>query len=182
MKLLLILPLLLITILPVFAEEPITLSIDKIDDTLFISGTVYPIISEVRATIQITEKGNLVDIAQVEIIEDGTYSHMLIVDSDSWKQRTNFIVKATYQHNTIKVPFNVSPYSSFKSTPDTAKNEIVPDGIIIKDLKKQIITLKLDNRELKQTITSLHVEIDTLEFIITTLESLCSWVTWEVQT
>jgi len=181
MKLLLILPLLLITILPAFAQEPITLNVDRTADTIIISGTVYPIIHEAFVTIQIMEKGNLIDISQVEIIEDGTYSHMLLVDSDSWKQRTNFIVKSSYQDDTIKVPFNIGP-TQLTSTPEIVKNGIVPnDGIIIKDLKKEIVELKLYNRVLKQTITSLYVEIDTLNFIIETLDSLCNWVTWEEQ-
>jgi len=179
MKLLLILPLLLITILPAIAQEPITLNVDRTTDTIIISGIVYPIIDGAQATIQVSAKGNLVDISQVEIMEDGGYSHFILVDSHVWQKNTNFIIKALYQDSHAKTNFQfaTAPPPQLIAAPNiTIKNEES-----VNDLKKEIIELKLYNRVLKQTITSLYIEVDTLNFIIKTLESLCSWVTWDEQ-
>ena len=82
--------LLIVFTLPVFAESLISVKTDsnsyKEGETIVISGKVSTIITGTPVTIQIFSQGNLVDIAQITVAEDGDYSHTVIAEGPMWSK------------------------------------------------------------------------------------------------
>ena len=114
--------LLIISTGTVFAQESL-ISVQTDDniydegDTIVISGTVTTIIGSTPATLQLFSEGNLVDIAQIEIAQDGSYSHTIIAEGPLWKKQGDYTVKVSYgEGNTAESEFNYSPKSAINET------------------------------------------------------------------
>ncbi|MBM2851666.1 MAG: sorting protein [Candidatus Nitrosotenuis sp.] len=65
-------------------------------DTIVISGKVDALLAETPIIIQIFQGTNIVNIAQVEVAQDGSYTHTVIADGIYWKNSGTYTVKATY--------------------------------------------------------------------------------------
>ena len=106
--------LLIVFTLPVFAESLISVKTDsnsyKEGETIVISGKVSTIITGTPVTIQIFSQGNLVDIAQITVAEDGGYSHTVIAEGPLWSKAGEYTVKTTFgKENIAETQFNFSP-------------------------------------------------------------------------
>ena len=105
--------LLIVFTLPVFAESLISVKTDsnsyKEGETIVISGEVSTIIIGTPVTIQIFSQGNLVDIAQITVAEDGSYSHTVIAEGPlwslvagpEWSKKREYTVKVTFGKDNI---------------------------------------------------------------------------------
>ncbi|KKM63437.1 hypothetical protein LCGC14_1511480 [marine sediment metagenome] len=110
-----ILPLLLMP--SVYAQESF-ISVQTDDqnydegDTIAVSGQVSSSIIEVGRviTLVLLTEGNVVDIAQITVAQDGTYSHTVRVTS-LW-ETGDYIVRAAYGHNITESQFSVSEFNS----------------------------------------------------------------------
>jgi predicted secreted protein with PEFG-CTERM motif len=79
-------------------------------DTILISGNILTIIGDTQVTMQLFQEGNLVEIAQIEVSQDGNYSHTLIAQGPLWKNQGSYMVKATYgEGNTAETLFVYTP-------------------------------------------------------------------------
>ena len=79
-------------------------------EIIVISGKVSTIISDTPVTIQIFSQGNLVDIAQITVAEDGSYSYTVIAESPKFPKAGEYTVRASYgEGNIAKTQFNFSP-------------------------------------------------------------------------
>ena len=114
--------LLIISTGTVFAQESL-ISVqtdDKIydeGDTIVISGTVTTIVGSTPVTLQLLSEGNLVDIAQIVIAQDGSYSHTIIAEGPLWKQQGDYTVRVSYgEGNTAESEFSYSPKSTINET------------------------------------------------------------------
>ena len=65
-------------------------------DVIVISGNAYPVMQEVPVIVQITAHGMLVDVAQINIAQDGSFLHTIIADGPLWKKSGDHTVKASY--------------------------------------------------------------------------------------
>ena len=65
-------------------------------DVIVISGHVRPIMQDVPIIIQIIADGRLIDVAQIMIAQDGSFSHMLIAEGPLWKKSGDYSIKASY--------------------------------------------------------------------------------------
>ncbi len=65
-------------------------------DTIVISGMVTTIIGETPITLQLFSEGNLVEIAQITVAQDGTYSHTVLAEGPLWKESSTYIVRVSY--------------------------------------------------------------------------------------
>ncbi|GDY15244.1 hypothetical protein LBMAG54_01000 [Nitrosopumilaceae archaeon] len=106
--------LLIVFTLPVFAESLISVKTDsnsyKEGETIVVSGKVSTIITGTPVTIQIFSQGNLVDIAQITVAEDGSYSHTVIAEGPLWSKAGEYTVKTTFgKENIAETQFNFSP-------------------------------------------------------------------------
>ena len=115
------LSLLVVFTLPVFAESLITVETDKNSyeegDTIVISGKVSTVISGTPVTMQIFSQGNLVDIAQIMVAEDGSYSHTVIAEGPLWSKTGEYTVKVIFgEGNIAETQFDFSPKSDISAT------------------------------------------------------------------
>ena len=65
-------------------------------DIIVISGNVRPIMQDVPIIIQIIAEGRLIDVAQITIAQDGSFSHMLIAEGPLWKKSGEYSIKTSY--------------------------------------------------------------------------------------
>ena len=86
-----------------FAQEPsVTVQTDddryQEGDTILISGRVTPIIEGTPVLLQIIFEGNfnIVEIGQIQVAQDGTYSHTVIAGGALWKTPGTYLVRAFY--------------------------------------------------------------------------------------
>jgi len=69
----------------VFAQESL-ISVQTDDknydegDTIVVSGQVTTVIGSTPITLQLFTEGNLVEIAQITVAQDGTYSHTVLAE------------------------------------------------------------------------------------------------------
>ncbi len=88
-------------IYPVFSQSElisvqVSDSLFKEGDTIVISGTVSTIIEGAPVIIQIFHNENLIEIAQPEVAQDGSFSHTVRAKGPSWQQEGEYVIKATY--------------------------------------------------------------------------------------
>jgi len=104
---------LLISFNPVFAQVESLLSVATSEntynegDTVVISGQVTTVIFETPVTIQIFHVTTLVEIAQLEIGQDGSFTHTILAEGPLWSKDGEYTVRASYgQGNIAEVSFD----------------------------------------------------------------------------
>lgn len=109
--------LLIISIVPVFAQESL-ISVQTDDknydegDTIVISGQVTTVVGGTPVTLQLFTEGNLVDIAQITVAQDGTYSHTVIAEGPLWNKAGDYLVRVLYgEGNIAESEFSYTPES-----------------------------------------------------------------------
>ena len=91
---------------PSFAQEPIlsvNVSNDSFEegDTIVISGKVTTIILDTPVNIQIFNVGNLIDIAQLVVAQDGSFTHTILAEGPQWQSEGDYTVRAAYGEGNI---------------------------------------------------------------------------------
>jgi len=115
--------LLIISTGTVFAQESI-ISVQTDDssydegDIIVVSGKVTTVFADDRPiTIQIFIEGNMINIAQLTVAQDGNYSHTIIAEGKYWKQSGDFVVRASYgAGNIAETEFSYTPKSELVET------------------------------------------------------------------
>ena len=88
-------------------------------DTVIISGKVTTVVGSTPVTLQLFLEGNLIDIAQIEVAQDGNYSHTIIAEGPLWKKQGDYLVKASYgDGNIAELEFSYTPKSKSNVTND----------------------------------------------------------------
>lgn len=81
-------------------------------DTVVISGNVTTVLVGTPVTLQIFIEGNLIDIAQITVAQDGTYTHTVIAEGNLWKNAGDYTVRVSYGvGNIAEVEFGYTPKS-----------------------------------------------------------------------
>jgi len=114
-----IIPLLVISTGVVFAQESISLISVQTDDnnydegdTIVISGNISTVVGETPVTLQLFTEGNLIDIAQIVVAQDGTYSHTVLAEGPLWNKQGDYIVRVSYgEGNIAESEFSYTPKS-----------------------------------------------------------------------
>ncbi len=71
------------------------------EDTIVISGQVSTVIGATPITLQLFTEGNLVDIAQITVAQDGSYSHTIIAEGPLWNKSGDYLVRVSYGEGNI---------------------------------------------------------------------------------
>ena len=88
-------------------------------DTILISGTVTTIIGDTPVTLQLFKDGNMVQVAQFAVAQDGNYSHTIIAEGPQWKNPGEYIVKVVYgEANISETSFNFVTANKIIQTSD----------------------------------------------------------------
>jgi len=91
---------------PSFAQEPL-LSVNVSNnsfeegETIVISGKVSIIVPERPVTIQIFNADNLIEIAQLVVAQDGSFTHTIIAQGPQWQNEGDYTVRASYGQGNI---------------------------------------------------------------------------------
>ncbi len=112
----------LISTTTAFAQEPF-LSITTDDnhydegDTIVISGNVKTKIGETPLIIQLfTEDQSLIDVAQITVAQDGTFTKTFLAEGTLWKNAGEYLIIASYALEKIETGFSYTPKSELIET------------------------------------------------------------------
>lgn len=160
----------------VFAEETIPIiSVNTNDknynegDTIIISGKVSTIIGETPVTLQIFTEENLLEIAQITIAQDGTFSHTVFAEGTQWKNEGEYIVRILYgEKNNAETKFNYIPKSAAMKTTKNFEVNTKEHGTF--DVKYSIIGGILNDIIVDSDIFGLKIKIDAKSNGIITLD------------
>ena len=99
----------------VFAQESL-ISVQTDDnnydegDTIVVSGRVATVIGQTPVTLQLFTGGNLVDVAQITVAQDGSYSHTIIAEGPLWNKQGDYLIRASYaEGNVAESEFSYTP-------------------------------------------------------------------------
>jgi predicted secreted protein with PEFG-CTERM motif len=86
-------------------------------DTILVSGQISTIIGDTQVTMQLFQEGNLIEIAQIKVSQDGNYIHTVIAQGPLWKTQGTYMVKVTYgESNIAETLFEYTPKSKIIET------------------------------------------------------------------
>ena len=151
--------------LPVFAESLISIEANaksyKEGETVVISGKVNTVIAGIPVTLQIFNEGNLVDIAQITVAEDGSYSHTIIAQGPLWAKEGEYTVRASFgSGNIAETQFNFSLKTGV-STTDTFEVDAGSQGTF--DVEYSIEGGTVKNMIVDKDIFALIVTVDSTD-------------------
>jgi hypothetical protein len=84
-----------------FAQESI-ISIQTVDnhydegDAIVVSGKVNTVIGETPVILQLFNEGNLIDVAQLTVAQDGSFTKTFLAEGALWKKSGEYTVIASY--------------------------------------------------------------------------------------
>ncbi|QMU54396.1 MAG: PEFG-CTERM sorting domain-containing protein [Nitrosopumilus sp.] len=158
----------------VFAQESL-ISVqtdDKIydeGDTIVISGHVTTIVGSTPATLQLFSNDNIIEIAQITIAQDGSYSHTVIAEGPLWKTQGDYIVKVSYgEGNIAESEFSYSPKSAIVEKTTIFEVDAGSHGTF--DVKYTIKGATIKDMIVDSDIFGLTVLIESADEGIITLE------------
>lgn len=131
-------------------------------DTIVISGNVKTIIGETPVTLQIFKDGNLLEIAQITVSQDGAYTHTIFAAGPLWKNQGEYTIKVSYgERNVTETEFTYTPKSKIIETTDNFEVDAGNHGTF--DVKYTIKGADLKDITVNSDILGLVVEINAPE-------------------
>jgi len=88
-------------------------------ETIVVSGNVTSIIAGEQVSITIFHEGTLVDIAQIEVAQDGNFATTFNTGGPLWKKDGEYIIRALYSKETQETSFEFYSKQSLIETTDT---------------------------------------------------------------
>jgi predicted secreted protein with PEFG-CTERM motif len=131
-------------------------------DTILISGNIVTIIGDTQVTMQLFQGGNLIEIAQIKVSQDGNYFHTVIAQGPLWKNQGSYMVKVTYGENNIaETLFDYTPESEIIETTKDFPVSAGDSGTF--DVKYSIRGGTVENIEIEPENIGLLVKINSLD-------------------
>jgi len=97
-------------------------------DTVVISGQLATVIVETPIILQIWFEGNLIDAAQFNPAQDGSYSHTVIAEKPLWRTEGEYLIRVSHgEGNIAEVTIDFTPKKEFLEITDSFEVEI-PNG------------------------------------------------------
>ena len=162
-----IIVLLIISTGTVFAQEAL-ISVQTDDnrydegDTIVISGQVATVVGDTPVTLQLFSEGNLVDIAQIKVAQDGTYSHTVIAEGPLWKKQGEYVVRVLYgEGNIAESEFDFTPKSDSIET--TTNFEVDAGSYGSFDVEYTIKGGTVEDMSVNSNMFTLLVQIDSTD-------------------
>jgi len=131
-------------------------------DTILISGNIITIIGDTQVTMQLFQEGNLIEIAQIKVSQDGNYSHTIIAQGPLWKNQGTYMVKGTYgEGNIAETLFDYTPKSTIIETIKDFEVDAGNSGTF--DIKYTISGGIVENIQIEPENLGLLVKINSLD-------------------
>lgn len=138
-------------------------------DTIVISGVVNTIISDTPITLQVYFKNNIVEIAQITVAQDGSYSQTILAEGLQWNSQGEYLVKVLYgKGNTAETAFTYSLKSEVITTTDHFEVSAGSEGTF--DVNYTIVGGTVRNMEIDDDNIALRVQIESTDEGTITLE------------
>ena len=122
-------------------------------ETIVVSGNVTSIIAGEQVSITIFREGNLVDIAQVQVAQDGKFTSTFKAQGPLWQKDGKYIVRALYGKTTIETSFDFYSKGALIETTDifevdagsygTFDVDYTIRGATVKDMRVDSVALAL---------------------------------------
>jgi len=131
-------------------------------DTILISGEIITLIGDTQITMQLFQGGNLIEIAQIKVAQDGNYSHTVIAEGPLWKNQGAYMVKVTYGESNIdEILFDYTPESEIIEITKDFPVDAGDSGTF--DVKYTIRGGTVESIEIEPENVGLLVKINSLE-------------------
>lgn len=157
---------------PVFAQESI-LSIQTDDnnydegDTIVISGNVSTVIGSTPVLIQIIHEEAIIEIAQITVAQDGTFTKTIIAEGGVWKKSGEYTVRAFYQEHTVETQFTFTTKTGAPETTNVFEVDAGSSGTF--DVEYTIRGGTVKNMVVDPVSFSLIVQVDSIDDGVITL-------------
>ena len=118
---------------PSFAQEPL-LSVNVSNnsfeegDTIVIFGKVATIILDDQVTISIFNEGNLIEIAQLVVAQDGSFTHTILAEGQVWQKEGEYTVRAFYGGSNVETNFQFFLHQDIVKLSDYYEVDASPHG------------------------------------------------------
>jgi len=80
-------------------------------DAIVISGNVKTVIGDQPIILRLITEGNLVDVAQLTVAQDGSFTKTFLAEGALWKKSGEYTIIASYQEHQIETGFSYTPKS-----------------------------------------------------------------------
>lgn len=175
MKSIIILTIAFVLLIPLttFAQESL-LSIETDDnnydegDTIVIFGNVNTIIGETPVLVQIIHEGAIIEIAQITVGQDGTFTKIIIAEGGVWKKGGEYTIRAFYQEHIAESTFSFTPKSEAIETTTNFEVDAGSKGTF--DVKYTIRGGTVKNMIVDSEMFELIVQIDAIDEGMITLD------------
>ncbi|QUC64195.1 PEFG-CTERM sorting domain-containing protein [Nitrosopumilus sp. K4] len=163
-----------ISFLPVFGQtNPITVQTDDNNydegDTIVVSGQVETVVTGTPIVLQIFFEGNMIDIAQITVAQDGTYSHTVIAEGPLWSKAGDYLIRASFgEGNIAESEFNFAPKTDVPETTNIFEVDAGSSGTF--DVEYTIKGGSVKNMVIDPDIFALIVQIDSADEGVITLD------------
>ncbi len=137
-------------------------------DKIVVSGNVTSIITGEQVSITIIHEGNLVDIAQIEVAQDGNFATTFNTGGPLWQKDGNYVVRALYAKTTMEASFDFYGKQALIETTDVFEVDAGSYGTFDIDYTVRGATIK--NMVVDSEIFALIVILETDDDGAITLE------------
>ena len=150
----------------IFAQEPL-ISVQTDDnnydegDTVVVSGNVITVIGETPVILQMFTGGNLVDIAQLTVAQDGSFTKTFLAEGALWKKTGDYTIVASYQEHQIETQFSYTPKSEAIVTTEPYEVDAGSHGTF--DVEYTIKGGTVKNMVVDSEHFAVIVQIDTID-------------------
>jgi hypothetical protein len=128
-------------------------------DTIVISGQVSTVTLNAKVILQLFTEGNLIEIAQIIVAQDGTYSHTVLAEGPLWDKPGNYVVRVSYGDHIAETEFSYTPKSDTMAK--TERFEVSAGSIGTFDVEYTIKGGTVKNILVDSSYFSLIVQIDS---------------------
>jgi len=128
-------------------------------DKIVVSGNVTSIITGEQVSITIIHEGNLVDIAQIEVAQDGNFATTFNTGGPLWQKDGNYVVRALYAKTTMEASFDFYGKQALIETTDVFEVDAGSYGTFDIDYTVRGATIK--NMVVDSEIFALIVILET---------------------
>jgi len=111
-------------------------------DTIVVSGNVTAIIEGAQVSLTIFREGNLVDIAQIEVAQDGNFATTFNTGGPQWKKDGEYIIRALYGKETQEISFEFFTKGACEETTDSFEANVENGGTFDVDYTVRDATVK----------------------------------------
>ncbi|MGH1567706.1 MAG: PEFG-CTERM sorting domain-containing protein [Nitrosopumilus sp.] len=149
-----------------FAQESI-ISIETVDnhyeegDSIIVSGKVNTVIGGTPVILQLFNEGNLVDVAQLTVAQDGSFTKTFLAEGTLWKRSGEYTVIASYQEHQIETEFSYTPKSESVETTEPYEVDAGSHGTF--DVEYTIKGGTVKNMIVDSDIFAVIVQIDATD-------------------